>query len=89
LKHNFGMTPADYDRMVTQQRDMCAICGTRTKPWRGVWFIDHDHETGQVRGLLCSMCNLLLGHCRDDARVLYAAAGYLNDRRPAMVEDVA
>lgn len=41
--------------------------------------IDHDHDTGVVRGLLCNLCNLLLGHARDQQDVLRAAIEYLDD----------
>ena len=40
--------------------------------------IDHDHETGFVRGILCSLCNTLLGHAKDDPEILRKAAEYLD-----------
>lgn len=77
LKRDFGLTEADYDRMLTEQRGKCAIC-KRTEPnGRGRWHIDHDHITGRVRGLLCNGCNAGLGHFRDDPAILRAAARYL------------
>ncbi len=39
--------------------------------------IDHDHNTGDIRGLLCHNCNVAIGHLNDDPELLDAAAGYL------------
>jgi hypothetical protein len=50
----------------------CVICGTE-----GVLVVDHDHTTGQVRGVLCNHCNRGLGHFRDDPTLLEFAAQYL------------
>jgi hypothetical protein len=44
---------------------------------KSVFFIDHDHETGEVRGLLCRACNTLLGCVQDDAKLLGRAINYL------------
>lgn len=58
---------------------MCAICG----PWTGrkgttrALAVDHNHATGEVRGLLCSTCNLFLGAIRDDPRAFDRARDYL------------
>lgn len=62
LKARYGITASDYDAMLAAQDGRCAICGT-TEPEgrRGVFCVDHDHETGAVRGLLCWPCNRRLG----------------------------
>jgi hypothetical protein len=60
--------------MLEKQSGLCAIC--RQLP-NGQWNIDHNHATGAVRGILCSMCNRGLGQFRDDARLLRAAIDYL------------
>lgn len=59
--------------LYAKQDGRCAIC--RQEMPSPV--IDHDHETGMVRGLLCRACNLLLGAARDDVVVLRRAVGYL------------
>jgi hypothetical protein len=77
-RYNYGITPAQYAAMVTVQSNKCAIC---EGPPRGKPFllVDHDHETGRVRGLLCQPCNVGLGHLEDSAVRLRAAAAYLED----------
>lgn len=58
----YGLTPEDYDAMLERQSGRCAICASPDPHSRwGRFHIDHDHETGRVRGLLCHPCNLHLG----------------------------
>jgi hypothetical protein len=81
----YGLTQADYDGLVARQRNQCAVCKAR-KPGgpptrKGYWHIDHDHVTGQVRGLLCSRCNLGIGHFEDDPELLAAATRYVTKHR--------
>jgi hypothetical protein len=73
----YGLTPAAFDAMLAGQGGRCAICGTDEPGWHG-WNVDHDHETGVVRGILCGHCNVGLGHFADDADRLRAAADYLD-----------
>jgi hypothetical protein len=76
LKRTFGLTLDEYDAMVARQEARCAIC--RRLPRDGRFLhVDHDHETGEVRGLLCVRCNNALGLLRDDAGILERAAAYL------------
>lgn len=74
----YGITEADWDRMIAAQRSRCAICRTDKPGGKDErWHIDHDHESGRVRGLLCHGCNTSLGHFRDDPNILVAALHYL------------
>jgi hypothetical protein len=68
--------------MIIRQRDRCAIC-SRTQPYSDgrSWCIDHDHVTGQVRGLLCSDCNRAIGLLRDDPKTLRSAVQYVERHR--------
>ena len=77
LKSHYGITQDDFDRMLAGQGGRCAICGTTEPGTRGTWRVDHDHGTGQVRGLLCDRCNLGIGYMQDDPEILMAAARYL------------
>lgn len=73
----FGVTLDDYNRLLAEQNGRCAICETDDPGGRGAFHVDHDHETGQIRGLLCNECNIGLGKFGDDPARLRAAADYL------------
>jgi hypothetical protein len=73
----YGLTIEQYDEMVELQENMCAICGGQQHYGWGL-FVDHDHVTEKVRGLLCSYCNSLLGFAKDNPVVLMAAVDYLD-----------
>lgn len=82
LRKRFGITADDYDRMLAEQGHVCAICGEieRVVDHRGkVRFlsVDHDHETGAVRGLLCFTCNVGIGAFKERRDLIEAAAHYL------------
>jgi hypothetical protein len=77
LKHHYGITLDDYNRMFERQKGRCAICGKHQSKLEKSLVVDHDHDTNEVRGLLCHHCNLVLGHAKDDVRVLSNAAAYL------------
>jgi len=77
LRSLYGITQADYDGLLALQYGRCAICGTTKPGTRGTWRVDHDHQTGQVRGLLCDRCNLGIGYMQDDPDILIAAARYV------------
>lgn len=79
LRHQYGMTPEEYDEMVRAQSGQCAICHVEADQDRShtKLAVDHDHATGAVRALLCRACNAGLGHFLDDPARLRAAAGYL------------
>lgn len=76
-----GITEEIFNEMLEDQGGICAICSNEQQSTRSDrLFIDHDHSTGTVRGLLCSNCNAGLGHFMDDPTSLQAAISYL--RRP-------
>lgn len=85
LRRFYGMTLAEYEAMREAQGHRCAICGREetVTAWGKVraLSVDHDHETGAIRGLLCAKCNRGLGMFRDDPDVLDQAAEYLRDSR--------
>jgi len=66
-----------YEALLLEQDYRCAICGTSEDKLTKRMAIDHNHETGTVRGLLCSTCNTGLGQFKDSAAVLRAAIAYL------------
>lgn len=81
----YGLAVADYNAMLERQDGRCAICGRTENGKRHNFDVDHDHETGEVRGLLCNRCNRLLSNARDDLRILERAAGYLSRGAQAQV----
>lgn len=74
----YGITEDDYIRMLKEQDGKCAICQTDAPGGRhGTWFIDHCHESKEVRGLLCYNCNTGLGAFKDNVHSLARAIEYL------------
>lgn len=76
LKYKHGLTIQEYDAMSALQNGVCAICGKHPKT-RNL-SVDHDHNTGKIRGLLCYSCNYAIGIMRDDVDRLRRAADYLD-----------
>ena len=71
-----GITPQEFDEMLSQQDGCCAICGGISAGGgndRGNMHVDHCHESGKIRGLLCHSCNTGLGLFRDDPSTLRQA----------------
>jgi hypothetical protein len=73
LKANYNMTIEDYTKKYNTQKGCCWICGV----FYPVLCVDHNHETGQTRGLLCHNCNHLLGKAQDSIKVLLNSIKYL------------
>lgn len=72
----YGITADEYDRLYRLQGGRCAICRNQSRTIR--FAVDHDHQTGDVRGLLCKRCNHdLLGGGHDSIDLLWRAIGYL------------
>jgi len=78
LKRLYGITLNDYNQMLTEQNDRCVICKT-TEPGgkHGKFMVDHCHDTGKVRGLLCKRCNIALGEVGDNIQTLQSMVEYL------------
>lgn len=83
LKYKYGIEPETFLAAWDEQEGKCAICKdalpdllTYDNRRRG-YAIDHNHNTGEFRGILCIMCNTLLGMANDDTDVLQKAVEYL------------
>lgn len=76
LRRHYGIEVEDYERMLAEQGGVCAICQQGCSSGRRL-AVDHDHETGVVRGLLCARCNAGIGQLREDPETLRAAIVYL------------
>ena len=78
LRANYGITHSDYEEILLSQGGVCAICDQLpTTKDKDRLHVDHDHVTGEIRGLLCSSCNVALGLFADDSERLREAAAYL------------
>lgn len=76
LKRIFGISIEEYDVLFNYQNELCAIC--KQKQDSKSLSVDHCHDTGRVRGLLCAACNQGIGHFKDDTQLLKRAIMYLN-----------
>lgn len=61
LKRRFGITLEEYNQILENQNYCCKICERHESKFKISLAVDHDHETGKIRGLLCSKCNTTLG----------------------------
>lgn len=78
LKRKYGVDLGLYAKMLADQDNRCAICrAPESEQLNGVFHVDHCHETGKVRGLLCRGCNHMLGVVGDDPKILVRAIQYL------------
>ena len=85
LKRKYGISLEDYDAMLEAQDGRCAIC--RRLPRDDISLhVDHHHDSGRLRGLLCFSCNVTVGHIREEHDRLRAIADYLDAHDPDAVE---
>lgn len=85
LKKKYGMEPGEFDAWWNVFKGKCGICDNDlTMPTKsrgqslGTVCVDHDHATGQVRGLLCNACNKALGLFKDDPKILSNAMKWIS-----------
>lgn len=78
LKRKYGITLEEYNEMSEKQNHVCDICGTEEMNNKNkVLCVDHNHISGEIRGLLCGNCNLGLGNLQDSKELLIKAIKYL------------
>ena len=84
-RKKFGIEPKQYDEMNAEQNGVCLICGLPETVKRNgntrTLCVDHSHETDEIRGLLCSKCNLVLGLINDSTSILSKMILYLEKKR--------
>ena len=78
LWQKFKITLEDWEQMYSNQGGVCSICGKKCRTGKDL-SVDHNHETGKVRSLLCGSCNTGLGMFQDNSKLLIMAAKYLID----------
>jgi len=72
-----GITLEERDELLAEQDGRCAACGTDNPGTKLGFMVDHDHDTGRIRGILCHHCNAALGHAKDDTQRLAGMILYL------------
>lgn len=74
IQRTYGLTPEEFDIAAEVQDHRCAICRKKAK-----LHVDHNHRTGEPRGLLCFRCNTALGSFDDNVEILRSAIEYLKE----------
>ena len=73
LKNTYGLSKEQYQEMLEISKGLCEICGGKTSRM----CVDHNHNTGQIRGMLCHTCNSAIGFLKDNINLLESAKAYL------------
>jgi hypothetical protein len=85
----YGISAEDYYKLLDKQEQKCAICGAEIGDSNGNrLYVDHDHKTGKVRGLLCANCNFGIGSLKDDVEILKKAILYLEGKNGTDIDMV-
>ena len=77
VKSIYGITQDEYNVLYDAQGGCCAICGDHQIDLNRPLHIDHNHETGKIRGLLCNKCNFILGLSNENKEILQNCIAYL------------
>jgi hypothetical protein len=77
MRREYGISAEEYDDLLAGQHGRCAICQRPATSFRRALHVDHDHGTGEIRGLLCCSCNRALGYLSDSTHLLQRALSYL------------
>jgi hypothetical protein len=80
LKHFYGLSIEEYNKMCEAQNNKCFICGEEAFYNDKPLYIDHCHATGKIRKLLCQHCNSGLGMFKDSPELLLKAAEYVKEQ---------
>ena len=81
LKREYNLSMEQYDQLLSQQNNCCMVCHKNQVLFKKKLAVDHCHETGKIRGLLCDGCNRGLGFLKDSIEVLESAITYLKNSR--------
>ena len=88
VSRTYGLAPGDYDRLYESQGRRCAITGCRATGKSKRLAVDHDHKTGEVRGLLCTPHNRVIGYNFDSPEAFDSLASYLRNPPARAVLDL-
>ena len=87
LKRMYGITLDQYNKMLVDQSNKCAICGKEQLKYRRRLSVDHCHETNKVRGLLCHPCNAAFGLLQENMDIILNMANYAKKHLTQDLED--
>ena len=79
IKRKYGVTLSEYNALRAKQNYRCAICGDHENDVGKKMYVDHNHDTGKIRKLLCTRCNVGIGMMRDNPEILENAAKYIRE----------
>ena len=79
IEKKYGLTEQAYNEMWSAQSGRCKICNKHEQELGKVLYVDHCHNTGKVRGLLCQKCNTAIGLFNDDVDIVLKAAKYISE----------
>lgn len=79
LKHRYKLPIEEYLNLYEEQDGQCAVCKTEIEKMTA--HVDHCHDSGKIRGLLCGSCNIGLGYFKHDLLKLFRAAEYMRKHR--------
>lgn len=89
LRKAHGMTPEEYNQMVIDQKERCAICFKHQSEFKGALVIDHNHKTNKTRGLLCWRCNSrILPVVENDPHLIQPSNEYLKKHTQELMHDL-
>ena len=77
LQSKYGITMDEYNQMYNKQKGSCRMCGVHQSQIKKTLCVDHNHETGEVRELLCDKCNKALGLLDESIEIFEAGIDYL------------
>lgn len=75
---NYGISLENYNELFDSQNGCCAICEIHQSDLGKSMHVDHDHKTGEIRGLLCQRCNQALGLFKDSPKIMLKAVEYVS-----------
>jgi hypothetical protein len=79
--YKYGITRASFDNLLATQNFSCAICQSKNFGYQGP-VVDHNHLTGETRGILCGRCNIALGQIKDNEETATRMASYIQKFNP-------
>lgn len=78
LKRRYGITLEEYEKMLESVGGRCEICGASNSDHGHRLGVDHNHATGEIRGILCKSCNVAISRFKDDASIMRRASEYIS-----------